>query len=101
MSLLEIADRYKGRKGEKKVEDLAWREKPVRERLSHSLVHGIDQFVVEDTEEARQAFARPVDFSGRVGMALNPTPQTLERELQAVQGTSPVRQIRIYTSKGL
>ncbi len=51
--LLEIADRFKGRKGEKKTEDLAWREKPVRERLSHSLVHGIDQFIEADTEEAR------------------------------------------------
>src|SRR6187399_1454256 len=33
--LLEIADRYKGKKGEKKVEDLAWRDRPVRDRLSH------------------------------------------------------------------
>ncbi len=59
--LLEIADRYKGRKGEKKVEDLAWREGDVRARLTHSLVHGIDQYVVEDTEEARQQAARPLD----------------------------------------
>ncbi len=59
--LLEIAERYKGRKGEKKVEDLAWRHKPVRERLAHALVHGIDAFVDEDTEEARQQAARPLD----------------------------------------
>ena len=59
--LLEIAERYKGRKGEKKVEDLAWRQKPVRERLAHALVHGIDAFVDEDTEEARQQAARPLD----------------------------------------
>src|SRR5690606_28587186 len=52
--LLEIAERYKGRKGEKKVEDLAWRQKPVNERLAHALVHGIDAYVDEDTEEARQ-----------------------------------------------
>src|SRR5688572_9375484 len=59
--LLEIADRFKGKKGEKRVEDLAWREKPVRERLSHSLVHGIDQYIEGDTEEARAQSARPLD----------------------------------------
>ncbi|WP_250627146.1 methionine synthase [Pinirhizobacter soli] len=59
--LLEIADRYKGGKAEAVVETAAWREKPVRERLSHAMVHGIDQFVVEDTEEARQLSSRPLD----------------------------------------
>ncbi len=59
--LLEIAERFKGRKGEKKVEDKAWREKPVRERLSHSLVHGIDQYIELDTEEARAQAVRPLD----------------------------------------
>ena len=59
--LLEIAERFKSKKGEAVVETLAWREKPVRERLSHALVHGIDQFVVEDTEEARQLSPRPLD----------------------------------------
>ena len=59
--LLEIADRFKGRKGEKKVEDLRWREKPVRERLTHALVHGIDQYIDEDTEEARALSTRPLD----------------------------------------
>ncbi|AXK71864.1 methionine synthase [Lysobacter sp. TY2-98] len=59
--LLEIADKYKGKKGEKKVEDLRWREKPVRERLSHSLVHGIDAFIDGDVEEARMLSTRPLD----------------------------------------
>jgi len=59
--LLEIADRYKGKKGESKVEDLAWRDKGVRERLSHALVHGIDAFVEGDTEEARLQATRPLD----------------------------------------
>ena len=59
--LLEIADRYKGQKGEKRVEDLRWRDKPVRDRLSHALVHGIDQYVVDDTEEARTQATRPLD----------------------------------------
>ncbi len=59
--LLEIAERYKGKKGEKKVEDLAWRERPVRDRLAHALVHGLDAWVEEDTEEARQQATRPLD----------------------------------------
>ena len=59
--LLEIADRYKGKKGEAPVENLAWREKPVRERLAHALVHGIDAFVDQDTEEARAQASRPLD----------------------------------------
>ncbi|ROU06108.1 methionine synthase [Lysobacter enzymogenes] len=59
--LLEIADRFKGKKGEKKTEDLRWRDKPVRERLSHALVHGIDQWIEEDTEVARAESTRPLD----------------------------------------
>jgi 5-methyltetrahydrofolate--homocysteine methyltransferase len=59
--LLEIAERYKGKKGNSEVEVLAWRELPVRERLSHALVHGIDAFVEGDTEEARQLSTRPLD----------------------------------------
>ncbi|WP_199100538.1 methionine synthase [Dyella sp. ASV21] len=59
--LLEIADNYKAKKGEVVVENLAWRDKPVRERLSHALVHGIDQYVIEDTEAARVATTRPLD----------------------------------------
>jgi 5-methyltetrahydrofolate--homocysteine methyltransferase len=59
--LLEIADRFKGRKGEKKVEDLAWRDKPVAERLAHALVHGIDAYIEDDTEQARVAATRPLD----------------------------------------
>ncbi|WDJ91298.1 methionine synthase [Xanthomonas campestris] len=59
--LLEIAERYKGTKGAARTEDLAWREKPVRARLAHALVHGIDAFVETDTEEARQLSTRPLD----------------------------------------
>ncbi|WP_430389242.1 methionine synthase [Dyella sp. 20L07] len=59
--LLEIAEKFKAKKGEVVVENLAWREKSVRDRLSHALVHGIDQFVNEDTEEARQLSTRPLD----------------------------------------
>ena len=59
--LLEIAERYKGKKGEAKVEDLAWREKPIDARLAHALVHGIDAWVEADTEEARARSSRPLD----------------------------------------
>jgi 5-methyltetrahydrofolate--homocysteine methyltransferase len=44
-----------------KEEDLSWREAPVQERLSHSLVHGIDRWIEEDAEEARQTYERPLD----------------------------------------
>jgi 5-methyltetrahydrofolate--homocysteine methyltransferase len=59
--LLEIAENYRAKKGEVVVENLAWREKPVQERLAHALVHGIDQYVDDDTEEARQLSTRPLD----------------------------------------
>ncbi|MBK18527.1 MAG: methionine synthase [Rhodospirillaceae bacterium] len=57
--LLEVADQFKGG-GEKKEEDLSWREAPVAERLSHSLVNGINAYIIDDTEEARQQFDRPI-----------------------------------------
>ena len=53
--LLDAADKYKG-EGQKQEKDEAWREKSVAERLKYSLVKGIDKYVVEDTEEARQNF---------------------------------------------
>ncbi len=59
--LLEIAERYRSQKGEAVVENLAWRALPIRARLSHALVHGIDAFVDADTEEARQLSPRPLD----------------------------------------
>ncbi|HEY8010899.1 MAG TPA: methionine synthase [Rudaea sp.] len=59
--LLEIAERYKGKKGATEVEAQAWRDLPVRARLSHALVHGNDAFVEADTEEARQLSTRPLD----------------------------------------
>ena len=58
--LLEVADKYKGVKGEVKKEDLEWRSGSVEDRLSHALVKGITAFIEEDTEEARQKFDRPI-----------------------------------------
>ncbi len=59
--LLDIANKYKGdgSTAEKK-EDLEWRSLPVVKRLEHALVKGVDAFVVEDTEECRQQFERPI-----------------------------------------
>ncbi|GAA0525802.1 methionine synthase [Paractinoplanes ferrugineus] len=47
--------------GTRRELDLAWRDAPVGERLSHALVHGIVDFIEEDTEEARQRLARPLE----------------------------------------
>ena len=59
--LLAIADDYRGAgKGEKKTEDLSWRELEVNKRLEHALVKGINTYIVEDTEEARQKAERPI-----------------------------------------
>ena len=58
--LLDIAERYRGQKGEAQQKDLSWREKPVKERLAHSLVHGVNEFIIEDTEEARLQAERPL-----------------------------------------
>ncbi len=62
--LVEYADEVKG-SGTKKEADMTWREQDVEKRLSHALVHGITQFIVEDTEEVRQKIAdrggRPIE----------------------------------------
>ncbi|MEX3981416.1 methionine synthase [Paraburkholderia sp. EG287A] len=51
--LLEIADKFKTGAA-KKEENLEWRNQAVEKRLAHALVHGITNFIVEDTEEARE-----------------------------------------------
>jgi len=58
--LLEVADSVKG-EAKVKATDLAWRQGPVHERLSHALVHGIADFIVEDTEEARKLAEQPIE----------------------------------------
>ena len=62
--LLEIADKFKTGAA-KKEENLEWRNQPVEKRLSHALVHGINNFIVEDTEEVRAKIAaaggRPIN----------------------------------------
>jgi 5-methyltetrahydrofolate--homocysteine methyltransferase len=58
--LLEIAARYRGEAGARPAQDLSWRHWPVGKRLEHALVRGIDEYVIEDTEEARSQFERPL-----------------------------------------
>ena len=58
--LLEAAERYKGGGAQKREVDLSWREKPVEERLTHALVHGVATYIEEDTEEARAKAVRPL-----------------------------------------
>jgi 5-methyltetrahydrofolate--homocysteine methyltransferase len=57
--LLEIAGDYSGG-GAKRQEDLAWREDPVNERLTHALVKGIESYIEPDVEEARITAERPL-----------------------------------------
>ena len=59
--MIELAATLKAG-GKKEEQNLVWRENPVEKRLSHALIHGITQWIVEDTEEARQQVA---DRGGR------------------------------------
>ena len=58
--MLEVADQFVGG-GAKKEEDLSWREESVSKRLSHSLISGINAYIIDDTEEARLEFDRPIE----------------------------------------
>jgi 5-methyltetrahydrofolate--homocysteine methyltransferase len=58
--LVEHAGTVSGEATRREV-DLTWREKPVGERLSYALVHGITEYIEDDTEEARQQLPRPLD----------------------------------------
>jgi 5-methyltetrahydrofolate--homocysteine methyltransferase len=57
--LLDYSEKNKSVKKEK-VEELEWRTKPLQERITHSLVKGIDRFIEEDVEEARLQAAKPL-----------------------------------------
>ena len=58
---MQFAETVKGA-GKKREDDVAWREGTVEERLAHALVHGIVDFIEQDTEEARQKYPRPLDI---------------------------------------
>ncbi|ROH92246.1 methionine synthase [Chryseobacterium cucumeris] len=57
--LLDYSEKHKSVKKEK-TEDLEWRNNPLQERITHALVKGIDRFIEEDVEEARQLAERPL-----------------------------------------
>jgi 5-methyltetrahydrofolate--homocysteine methyltransferase len=59
--LIALAERYKGTDEAEEKKLAEWRSLPVVERLSYALVKGIDAHIVDDTEEARQEFARPIE----------------------------------------
>jgi 5-methyltetrahydrofolate--homocysteine methyltransferase len=59
--LVAYAEQVKSTGAKKSEADLSWREVPVGERLSYALVHGIADYIEEDTEEARQLAPRPLE----------------------------------------
>ena len=60
--------------GAAKVEKTSWRTLPIQERLTHSLVNGISEFVDQDTEEARKALPAPLDVSQSPRVLPSPSP---------------------------
>lgn len=58
--LLNVAETYRGQKGQERKVDLSWREAPVEQRLMHALVNGIGDYIEEDTEAVRQTVERPL-----------------------------------------
>ncbi len=58
--LLEIAPEFQGDGKAAQKEDLSWREAPVNKRLEHALVKGITDYIIDDTEQARQQADKPL-----------------------------------------
>ncbi len=59
--LVALAEKYRGTDAVAEKQAAEWRSWPVAKRLEHALVKGIDMYVVEDTEECRLAFPRPIE----------------------------------------
>ena len=59
--LIDVANRFSGGSSKAQAEDLSWRENDVDERLAYSLIKGINQYIVEDTEAARLLANRPIE----------------------------------------
>ena len=69
--LLDFAQSVKGAK-KNAVEDQAWRKDAVQDRITHALVKGIDAFIIEDVEEARQQADKPIDvIEGHLMIGMN------------------------------
>lgn len=58
--LLDFAENVVGKSKESKI-DLSWREEPLQNRITRALVKGIDEFILEDIEEARQSVSKPIE----------------------------------------
>ena len=58
--LLDFADSVKG-VVKTQVQQLEWREKQLQDRITHSLVKGLDTFIIEDVEEARLLASKPLE----------------------------------------
>src|SRR5207244_971949 len=58
--LVELAGRVEGEATRREL-DLSWREAPVGKRIEYALVHGVVDYIEEDTEEARRSLPRPLD----------------------------------------
>lgn len=59
--LIEFSEQFKGQSNKKDRNDLSWREKSLQERITHSLVQGVTEYIEKDTEEARASLGRPLD----------------------------------------
>ncbi len=59
--LLDYAETVKGNKKEADNAIQEWRNEPLQNRITHALVKGIDAFIIEDVEEARQSVAAPIE----------------------------------------
>lgn len=59
--LLDFAETIKDQKQTRKAEDLSWREDPLQDRITRALVKGIDQYIIQDVEEARLQVQRPIE----------------------------------------
>lgn len=69
--LLDFAETVKGSKAEKTV-DLSWREGSIQDRITHALVKGIDAFIIEDVEQARQEASKPIEvIEGHLMIGMN------------------------------
>ncbi len=69
--LLDFAETVKGKSVEKTA-DLSWREGSLQDKITHALVKGIDAFIIEDVEQARQQAAKPIDvIEGNLMIGMN------------------------------
>ncbi|MCD8449327.1 methionine synthase [Tenacibaculum dicentrarchi] len=70
--LLDFADTVKGVKKQDETKILAWRSLPLQDRITHSLVKGIDEFILEDVELARKESAKPIQvIEGNLMIGMN------------------------------